>query len=132
MSFEGTTGPYVQYTYVRAKSILRKSNWNMKYNIINWIALTDEVSYSLIKALSNYGEVVNKAAERYEPSVIARYTIQVATAFNKFYHECSILKVKAEEKVARLLLVDVTQQILRDALWVFYRIQRIGEDHICC
>ncbi len=127
LSFEGTTGPYVQYTYARAKSILRKNGFMQgKEGIayapamagtygINYKHLTDEVSYALVKTLSGYEAAVQGAAERYEPSVVARYIISVASAFNKFYHECPILNASEEEKQARLALVDAVQKVLKDA-----------------
>lgn len=134
LSFEGTTGPYVQYTYARAKSILRKSEeekkqsreeetgstakeqWtdgkkkNLEYNL-----LTEDASYALVKTLAGYEDAVLGAAERYEPSVVARYIVSVASAFNKFYHECPILSAEKEEKQARLVLVDAVQKVLKEA-----------------
>lgn len=128
LSFEGSTGPYVQYTYARAKSILRKSGFGMTTvkaevsgqkmaatNGINCELLTDDVSYALVKTLAGYEAAVQGAAERYEPSVVAQYIISVASAFNKFYHECPILNTGEPEKQARLALVDAVQKILRDA-----------------
>ena len=117
LSFEGTTGPYVQYTYARAKSILRKSS-EEKGNgneTIHYDLLTDDTSYTLVKTLAGYETAVEVAAERYEPSVVARYIISVASAFNKFYHERAILTAGEEEKLARLALVDAVQKILKDA-----------------
>ena len=130
LSFEGTTGPYVQYTYARAKSILRKSGYvatgteqpddaecvkpDGPYGV-NYNYLTDEAAYTLVKTLSGYEAAVLGAAERHEPSVVARYIISVASAFNKFYHECPILSAGKEEKQARLALVDAVQKVLKDA-----------------
>lgn len=82
---------------------------------INCIHLTDDVSYALVKALTGYEAAVLQAAERYEPSVVARYIISVASAFNKFYHECPIINAPDEEKQARLTLVDAVQKVLKDA-----------------
>ena len=143
LSFEGTTGPYVQYTYARAKSILRKNEENLgkvsgeeekasgkmvktqseavdnqnsqqkKENCYEY--LTDDAAYALVKTLAGYEAAVLGAAERYEPSVVARYIISVASAFNKFYHECPILNASEEEKRARLALVDAVQLVLKDA-----------------
>lgn len=115
LSFEGTTGPYVQYTYARAKSILQKNGWQGKPETIDYTVLTDDVTYSLIKILAEYEDAVHQAAKRYEPSVIARYVISVASAFNKFYHECPILHAVEKEKQARLRLVNLVQGVLRDA-----------------
>lgn len=115
LNFEGTTGPYVQYTYARAKSILRKNKCRYDATEIDYEALTDDVTYTLVKTVMGYEEAVKAAAERYEPSVIARYIISVAMAFNKFYHECSILHADEKHKQARLILVDLVQKILKDA-----------------
>lgn len=137
LSFEGTTGPYVQYTYARAKSILRKSGYvngkagsgcdmgngtltgnkteSTETPKTNYAFLTDEASYALVKALAGYEEAVLGAAERYEPSVVARYIISVASCFNKFYHECPILNAAEEEKQVRLVLADAVQKVLQDA-----------------
>ncbi|MCM1064622.1 MAG: arginine--tRNA ligase [Eubacterium sp.] len=115
LNFEGNTGPYVQYTYARAKSILRKAGNRVKPADINYHMLTDDAAFSLIKILSEYEDTVISAARNYEPSVIARYLIALASAFNHFYHEVSILQAAEEEKDARILLVTVVQDIIRDA-----------------
>ena len=115
LSFEGTTGPYAQYTYARAKSILRKSGEEILSTDIDYSLLTDDVTYHLIKVLSGYEDAVNNAAEKYEPSIVARYVIHLATAFNKFYHECAILQAEDETKKARLVLTDLVQKVLCDA-----------------
>ena len=116
LSFDGTTGPYVQYTYARAKSILRKNQKVIDRNKVDYEALTDDVTFDLVKTILGYEAAINNAAERYEPSMIARYIINVATAFNKFYHDCPILREENENiKEARLVLVDVVQRIIKDA-----------------
>ena len=115
LSFEGTTGPYVQYTYARANSILKKNKDEMIPETIDFSVLIEDTSYVLIKALSGYEETIIKAAERYEPSIVARYLITVATAFNKFYHDCPILQADEKTKKARLVLVDLTQSIISDS-----------------
>ncbi len=113
LSFEGTTGPYVQYTNARACSILRKFGKEIDASGIDYAALTDDVTYELIKVLSGYEKAVKAAAMRYEPSVLARFLISLSTAFNKFYQECKILKEENESiKTSRLCLVSVMQQIL--------------------
>lgn len=121
LSFDGTTGPYVQYTYARAKSIIRKNNEKyknnekFKYNDLDISVLTEDISYTLIKTLTGYEEALVKAAERYEPSVIARYLVEVSVAFNKFYHECPILQAEVTVREGRLALVNLTQSIILDA-----------------
>lgn len=115
LSFDGTTGPYVQYTYARAKSILKKNKGEMILENIDFSVMVEDICYTLIKALSSYEEAITKAAQRYEPSIIARYLVAVATTFNKFYHECPILQADEKKKQARLVLVDLTQSIIKDA-----------------
>ncbi len=115
LSFEGKTGPYVQYTYARTRSILRKTPNEIKSENIEYSLLTDDASYALVKTLLGYQEAVEKAAERYEPSIVARYIISVATSFNKFYHECSVIHAEEHVKEARLLLVYLVQSVLLDA-----------------
>ncbi len=115
LSFEGTTGPYVQYAYARAKSILRKVGEDIGQDKTDYHVLTDDVTYALIKALNGYEAAVLDAAKKYEPSIVARYIISLATAFNKFYHECDILHAPEGTKQARLYIVNLVQLVLKDA-----------------
>lgn len=115
LSFEGTTGPYVQYTYARAKSILRKANENIFEGDINYDVLTDDATYALLKCLNGYEAAVVSAAEKNEPSVVARYIISLATAFNKFYHEAPILQADEDMKTARLYVTNLVQTVLKEA-----------------
>ena len=115
LSFEGTTGPYAQYTYARAKSILRKAGSGMETYVVDYQNLTDDATYALIKILNGYETAILNAAEKYEPSIIARYIISLAAAFNKFYHECPILLADEETKKARLYITDLVQMIIKDA-----------------
>ncbi|MDE5825076.1 MAG: arginine--tRNA ligase, partial [Lachnospiraceae bacterium] len=106
--------PYVQYTYARAKSVLRKYGKTVDFDQVDCNALADNVSYNLVKILSGYEEAVKNAAEKYEPSVVARYIMNLAAAFNKFYHDCAILKAEETVKQARLALTELTQRVLYD------------------
>lgn len=115
LSFEGATGPYAQYTYARAKSVLRKYGKPVTADETDFSVLTDDVTYNLIKVLTGYEDAVIAAAGKNEPSIVARYVIAVATAFNKFYHECNILQAEEKEKKARLYLTDLVQQVLCEA-----------------
>ena len=112
LNFDGTTGPYAQYSFARAKSVLRKYGKDIESDGIDYTALTDDVSYNLVKVLAGYEDAVVDAAEKNEPSVVARSVIALATACNKFYHECNILQAEENEKKARLLLTDLVQKIL--------------------
>lgn len=116
LNFDGASGPYVQYTYARAKSILRKGKIEKVNLYIDPDMLTDDVSYELVKELSKYEDKIKEAALRYEPSVIARFVWGLATAFNKFYHGCNILNAEQKVKEARLALVYLTQNMIKDAM----------------
>lgn len=115
LNFDGTTGPYAQYTYARAKSVLRKYGKAIEADEMDYGVLTDDVSYNLIKVLAGYEDAVMNAEEKNEPSIVARYVIALATAFNKFYHDCTILQAEEKEKKARLVLTDFVQKILCEA-----------------
>ena len=114
LNFDGETGPYVQYTYARAASVLRKIG-DVPRNI-DYKLLTDEASMALLKEISRYADVVKDAAEKYEPFIISRYAIAVAQAFNKFYHDCQINVEDEMLKYTRANIVYITKEILKDAL----------------
>ena len=115
-SFDGETGPYVQYTYARAVSVLRKTGITDVPEEIDSSLLTDEASVSLLKELIRFPEVVETAAERLEPSVVARFVMSVAQAFNHFYHEnqCNVEDEKL--KRARVKLVIIAKEAIKDGL----------------
>ena len=115
-SFDGETGPYVQYTYARAASVLRKTGITDVPEDIDPSLLTDVASVSLLKELIRFPEVVKTAAERLEPSVVARFVMSVAQAFNHFYHEnqCNVEDEKL--KRARVKLVIIAKKAIKDGL----------------
>ena len=113
LSFDGETGPYVQYTYARAKSILRKNE--IKDDPI--LALLDsQEEFELAKTLNGFNDAVLAAIDKYEPSIVTRYVLQVAKDFNKFYNNCPINSAEEGTKQARLKLVLATTLVLRNAL----------------
>ncbi|WP_207694256.1 arginine-tRNA ligase [Enterococcus sp. DIV0212c] len=111
--FEGETGPYVQYTHARAMSILRKADFTIDET--KEYALDDKDSWEVVKLLQKFPEVVMLAAEKYEPSVIAKHAIQVAQAFNKYYAHVKIL-TDDEQKESRLALVYAMATIIKEDL----------------
>ena len=115
LNFEGTTGPYIQYTYARIKSILRKYGKIEIEKNINHTILTDNITFSLVKVLLQYEDIIVNASQKYEPSIIAKYLITLTSAFNRFYHEYPILNSIKEERNARILLVDIVQKVIQDA-----------------
>ena len=115
LNFDGETGPYVQYTYARCSSILRKVENYQPDTEEGMNFLTDEASIALLKELERFPDVIRDAAERYEPSAVARYCIAVAQAFNHYYNVNRINVEDPVERNARVLLVDITRRTLRDA-----------------
>lgn len=113
LSFDGETGPYVQYTYARAKSILRK---NETHGDADLTVLSGMEEFELSKTLAAFSGAVNQAMEKYEPSVITRYVLQVAKDFNKFYNNCPINSAEESVKKARLQLVEATTVVIKNAL----------------
>ena len=113
LSFEGNTGPYVQYTYARTCSVLSKSG---SYDKNAELTVSADEEVSLLKTLSRFEEVVREALSVYEPSVITRYILDVAGAYNRFYHNCSILGAESDSvKNTRLALTEATKTVLGNA-----------------
>jgi len=113
LSFDGETGPYVQYTYARAKSILRKNEMAEKSDLT---LLNAQEEFELSKTLEGFSSAVKVAMEKYEPSIITRYVLQVAKDFNKFYNNCQINSAEEQLKNARLHLVKATTIVIQNAL----------------
>ena len=113
VSFEGETGPYVQYAYARIQSILRKADFkpslDANYN------LNDAESWEIIKLLQDFARVVKRASDNFEPSLIAKYAISLAQAFNKYYAHTRILD-ETSERDSRLALSYTTAVVLKEAL----------------
>lgn len=115
LNFEGETGPYVQYTHARACSVLRNAKVDFNLNV-DYSYITGETGYELIKLLYRFPQVVEESAEKYEPSIVTRHIVDVAQAFNKFYHDEHILVENEAEQKAKLLLVDAARQTLKNGL----------------
>ena len=112
LNFDGETSVYVQYTCARANSVLQKGGVPQTFEIP---ALTAE-EIELVKALSAFPETVRSAAEKYEPSYVARFAVDVAQKFNKFYFDCKILAAEDEKtKNFRLALTSATLTALKNA-----------------
>lgn len=116
LNFDGETGPYAQYTYARAASVLRRAGVESVDNDIDAEVLSDEFSLALLKEISRFPQVVTDAGERLEPYIVARYVIAVAQAFNKFYNNCQINVEDEKVKKARLKLVCITKNVLKNGL----------------
>lgn len=115
LNFDGETGPYVQYTYCRCASILRSVQYNENAEI-DYSLLLDDEAIALIKEISRFPQVILDAAEKYEPSVIARFAMDVAQSFSRFYNACRVNVEDEKLRTARVKLVSLTKNTLKDAL----------------
>lgn len=118
LSFEGETGPYVQYTHARACSVLRKAGDTEIPTVdqIDFSKLDDEASKEVVRLLSKYNESVVLAHKNYEPHTVARYVVELAQNFNRFYHDNAILVDDEALKIARLSLVKAVKIVIESAL----------------
>lgn len=112
LSFEGETCPYVQYTVARCNSVIKKCGIGGAYAIPEMNS--DE--YALISVLGKFADAVKSAGEKYEPSIVTRYALELATAFNKFYISCKIACEDENLKNFRLALTDCVKTVLTNAL----------------
>ena len=112
LSFEGNTGPYVQYTYARACSVLNRAG-----DVADTpVQITTEEEAALVKTLCRFGERVCSAIADYEPSNITRFILDVAAAFNRFYHNCTILGAEDPAvRASRVKLTEATKIVLGNA-----------------
>ena len=113
LSFDGNTGPYVQYTYARTCSVLERAGTSGEMTD----APLGELEFALAKTLSVFPEKVAQAIDEYEPSVVTRYILDLAADFNRFYHECKIVTCEDEDlKQSRLALTSAANRVLKTAL----------------
>ena len=117
LNFEGETGPYVQYTHARLCSILRKYGRPVTADI-HFELLNEDEAIILIKNLWRFPSIILKAAELYEPSLISNYLIDVCSNLNRFYNAHRVLSDEEELTRARILLVDVTRQVIKNGLHI--------------
>lgn len=116
IDFNGNTGPFIQYTYARIKSVIRKSQTTLPLSSSFTLALEPK-EIELVKLLNLYPDVINEAANALSPSLIAGYAYDLAKEYNQFYHELTILKESDEEKrLFRLALSSLTARVISDAL----------------
>lgn len=116
LSFEGETGPYVQYTHARACSLLRKAGGTIDPNVNYAVIASNKDAMEVVRVLSSFENVVQRAADRYEPHHVTRYVLDLAQAFNKFYHDNPILTAEDDVKQAMLALVAATRIGIKNAL----------------
>jgi len=114
LAFEGDTGPYIQYTYARASSILAKTKANL--NKIAFNLLTECSEINLIKQLNQFPKIIDDSLKQLKPNIVANYAYLLAQSFTEFYHNCPVKDAEQELKKARIALVKATKQVIKNAL----------------
>ena len=115
ISFEGETGPYIQYCYARIASIISKSNAQISKDI-NWNLLAHEKEIFLIKQLVYFPEVIDLSEKTYNIHLIPQYLLSLCQAFNSFYTSCQVISDDKELEKARLLLIYCVQVVIKIGL----------------
>lgn len=118
LNFDGETGPYVQYTHARACSILRKADVSEIDFDIDFSLLNDDASVDVCRVLGEYPDKLIDAAEKYEPYIVTRHLVALCQAFNKFYHDNSILGSDGDVKKARIALTYAVKTVIAAGLSV--------------
>lgn len=114
LNFNGETGPYIQYTYVRTNSVLKKAGNIPDLSEVKTSNIMDEEAYKVLKLLYSYPEIIRNAAEKNEPSIISRFLIDLAKAYSSFYNENKIIVEDKEVQNARVYLTYMTNIVLKN------------------
>ena len=112
LNFQGETGPYIQYMYVRTKSILEKENYTMNKELVD-ISELEEHGIELIKQIYSFNDIVKQAVDKNEPSIISRYLIDVAKLYSSFYNDNKIIVDDEKIKNTRLCLTYMVGNVLK-------------------
>ena len=113
LNFNGETGPYMQYIYVRTKSLLEKAGYIPEISEVDFTKLTDIQSLRVVKLIYSFEDILKQSAEKYEPYIIARYLIKLAQAFSSFYNENKIIVEEKDIQNARIYLTYATGLVLK-------------------
>lgn len=118
LNFDGETGPYVQYSYARARSVLRKADKMPSFGDIKPELLADDCTQELLHLIETFPDAVSDAQEKFEPYLVTRQTLAISTAFNKFYHENKILSAPDDVRDARLVLTEMAADCIKEGLYL--------------
>ena len=113
LNFQGETGPYIQYTYVRTKSVLEKAGYLPKIKHVKIDNLSDEYSMAILKLIYNFEDILIQVTDKNEPSILARYLIELAKAYSSFYNENKIIVDDKDVQDARVYLTYAVSQVLK-------------------
>lgn len=117
LNFDGETGPYVQYTHARCCSVLRKAA-EIDLSAADMATLVDDEAQALLRLLGRFPDVIQEAADKYEPSMITRAVTDIAQAYNKYYYEHRILDEDAAGTAARVLLTKAVRDVIKTGLYL--------------
>ena len=116
-NFNGETGPYIQYTAVRTKSVINKAGGVVpEFKNINLEKLTDDLSINVLKLISNFKDILNSVKEKSEPSILSRYLIDLAESYSSFYNSNKIINDDKELQDARIYLTHMVNVTLTNGL----------------
>lgn len=113
LKFQGETCPYIQYMYVRIKSILRKNDKEVLLNNVKYDKLLEGQAYELVKLVNKFNDVLNDVINKNEPYFLSRYLIKLATTYSEYYNSVKILSDDEDERNSRIYLVTVVSEILK-------------------
>ena len=113
LNFQGETGPYIQYTYVRTKSVLEKAGYLPEIENVKIDNLSDEYSMAILKLIYNFEDILIQVTDKNEPSMLARYLIELAKAYSSFYNENKIIVDDKDVQDARVYLTYAVSQVLK-------------------
>lgn len=116
LNFNGETGPYVQYTTVRAKSVLEKAGYIPNVKEVNVEKLNDKDSQKIINQLYNFNSILKNVTEKEEPSILARYLVDLAQNFSSFYNNCHVITEDKEMQDARLYITYMVKTVLEKGI----------------
>ena len=113
LEFQGETCPYIQYMYVRIKSILRKLDKEVLINDVKYDKLHDDLSYELVKQIYNFNSVLKDVTEKNEPYILSRYLIKLAQSYSDYYNTYKILTDDIDERNSRIYLISIVASVLK-------------------